>query len=101
MIRCLKDKTNTKHEFCKIKKVSMHVFVLLYNTSMCQHLYSTLWVGGEGVRKKSTLCMLAKKQKIVDHPLADKSTSKPTQSVDVKAVTFYRRGSSQFLSPFS
>ena len=35
---------------------------------MCQHLYSTPLAGGRG-QKKSTLCTLAKKLKIVDHPL--------------------------------
>ena len=33
-----------------------------------QHFYSTLCGRGEGVSKKSTLCTLAKRLKIVDHP---------------------------------
>ena len=33
-----------------------------------QHLYCTLLARGEGVVKKSTLCTLAKRLKIVDHP---------------------------------
>ena len=32
----------------------IRVLVLLYNTSMCQHLYSTLWAGG-GLEKEYSL----------------------------------------------
>ena len=35
---------NTNARYLK----SIRVFVLLYNTSMCQNLYSTLWAGGGG-----------------------------------------------------
>ena len=46
---------------------SIHVFVPLYNTSysMCQHFYTVCFWLGEGIRKKSTLCTLVKRLKIV------------------------------------
>lgn len=49
-----------------------HVLIL----TVCKHanisiFYSTLCRRGEGVSKKSTLCTLAKRQKIVDHPLME------------------------------
>ena len=46
------------------------MFVLLYNSYIHVSTFIQYTLGwGEGVRKKSTLCTLAKKQKIVDHSL--------------------------------
>ena len=60
MIRCLKDKTNTIHELCNIKKVSMYLFC--YTIHPCVNIYIVRFgLGGEGVRKMSTICTLAKK----------------------------------------
>ena len=51
--------------------VHHHVFLTYSVCKACkdQHFYSTLCGRGEGVSKKNTLCMLAKRLKIVDHPL--------------------------------
>ena len=47
---------------------SIHVFVLLYNTSMCQHLYSTLWGGGRGLEKRVLFVRLQKSRELWTTP---------------------------------
>ena len=49
--------------------------VPVHETSLAnQHFYSMLLGRREGVRKKSTLCTLAKMLKIMDGPLSDYPT---------------------------
>ena len=54
---------------CMLSKMLILATVPVYETSLAnQHFCSTLLGRREGVRKKSTLCMLVKMLKIMDGP---------------------------------
>ena len=66
-IRCLKDKTNTIHEFCNIKKVSMCLFC--YTIHPCVNIYTVRFgLEGRGLEQRVLFVRLQKSRKLWTTP---------------------------------